>query len=103
MTAAMPAPMASLTRPEAADLRCKDAEAGVAVVLGRREQQGWLARQDSGGAAGSVGLGLVGLARWWWRPDAGMRGGLRLLLAALVRPQHLRTCCCLPLDHSVAF
>ena len=75
MTAAMPAPMASLTRPEAADLRCKDAEAGVAVVLGRQEQQGWLARQDSGGAAGSVGLGLVGLARWWWRPDAGMRGG----------------------------
>ena len=68
-------PMAGWTWPETADVRCMGAAGGAAVVLGRPEQWGRLARRNSGGTVGSVGLGSVGRARrWWW---AGCRHGRR--------------------------
>ena len=78
-------------------LTAAGAAAGAAVALCWLEQWGRLARRNSGGRVGSVGLGSVG------GPDAGTGGDLRLLLAAPVRPQHCRACRCLQRDHCVAF
>ena len=62
MLAAVPAPMAGLTRPESADLRRNSAAAGAAVALCWLEQWGRLPRRNSGGTVGSVGFGSVCLS-----------------------------------------
>ena len=75
MLAAVPAQMAGRTWLETADLRCGGVAAGAAVALVRLEQWDRLARRNSGGRVGSVGLGSVGRARRWRR--AGCRHGRR--------------------------
>jgi hypothetical protein len=62
MLAAVPAPMAGLTRPESADLRRNSAAAGAAVALCWLEQWGRLPRRNRGGTVGSVGFGSVCLS-----------------------------------------
>ena len=60
-------------------LTAAGAAAGAAVALCWLEQWGRLARRNSGGRVGSVGLGSVGRARRWRR--AGCRHGRRLAAA----------------------